>query len=142
MLLRWPAFDDSPCLKVDDRDRGLGPESDIKAAALFIEHTTVREWIGGLGLVEQRLRALEDGGLIVVARSGSIRIHNHERIGAQENLTSHRSGIQVHLCNAMSPNVGRKKGFPIGGDAKAGWNGALFRRTENYFVMIEKKTIR
>src|SRR5205823_5175228 len=65
MLLRWPAFDDSPCLKVDDRDRGLGPESDIKAAALFIEHTTVREWIGGLRLVEQRLRPLEDGGLIV-----------------------------------------------------------------------------
>src|SRR5207248_2537975 len=42
----------------------------------------------------------------------------------------------------MSPNVGRKKGFGIRRDAKARWNGALFRRPKNYFVMVEKKTIR
>ena len=53
MFLRCPASNHCAGFNVDDDHGRLCPERDIEPLSLFVEHTAVWEWIGGLGLVEQ-----------------------------------------------------------------------------------------
>ena len=109
MFLGRPARQDDAGFHVQHRHLGLRPEADIKAAALLIEDTGIRERIGRLGAFQHRLGPLRNGGLIFIGGWCQRWGRGGGGICAKLNLPRHRRSHEITFRDAMAEEIGREQ---------------------------------
>src|SRR3954453_9357567 len=105
MLLRNPAGDYFVRMEIDDSDGGLGPETDVETAAIFVEAAGVGKAVVVASLEEMKIGAFLGGGDvgIVLGRFG---VEQGRGVGLEQDFGGNGSAFQIEYGDAITPDVG------------------------------------